>query len=82
MQTGITGELVPHLDRAGMLASLERLLKDLEYAQIVGAAVRNRIIEMMDTQILSEYERDQFRAAMKQLTRQRLHRSANDLTVQ
>lgn len=82
MQTGITGELVPHLDRAGMLTSLERLLKDLEYAQIVRAAVLNRIIEMMDTQILSEYERDQFRAAMKQLTRQRLHRSANDLTVQ
>ena len=82
MQTGITGELVPHLDRAGMLTSLVRLLKDLEYAQIVRAAVLNRIIEMMDTQILSEYERDQFRAVMKRLTRQRLHRSANGLTVQ
>ena len=82
MQTGITGEWVSHLDRAGMLDSFERLQKDSENARIVGAAVRNRIIEMIDPQTLNQYGRDEFRAVIKRHTRQRLHHSVDDLTVQ
>jgi glycosyltransferase involved in cell wall biosynthesis len=82
IQTGITGELVSHLDRAGMVDSLERLLNDSEYARVMGAAVRNRIIKMMDPETLNQHERDQYRAVMERFKRQRLHDSANDLDMQ
>lgn len=82
MQTGIRGELVPHLDHADLVDSLERPLKDTEYARIVGAAVRNRIIVMFDPGTLKQNECNQFRAVMKRPKRQRLYDSANDVTVQ
>jgi glycosyltransferase involved in cell wall biosynthesis len=64
IQTGVTGELVRHLDRAGMVDALERLLKDSEYAKTMANEVRKRIIEMMDPEILNQHERDQYSAVM------------------
>ena len=55
MKTGISGELVPHLYRAGMVDSPEWRLQDSEYTLIVGAVVLNRIIKMMDPQTLNQY---------------------------
>ena len=81
IQTGITGELVCHLDHEGMADSLERLLKDSGYARKMGEAVRNRIIEMMDPKTLDQHERDQYMAVFKRFKKQRLHDPANDLTV-
>jgi glycosyltransferase involved in cell wall biosynthesis len=81
IQTGITGELVRHLNLAGMVDSLERIIKYSEYAQTMGDSVRKRIIEMMDPETLNQHERDQYRAVMERFKKQRSHDSENSLTV-
>jgi glycosyltransferase involved in cell wall biosynthesis len=81
IQTGITGELVPHLDCAGMVNSLERLLKNPEYARAMGYAVRKQIIEMMDPETLNQHERDQYRAVIERFKKKGPHDSANGLTM-
>jgi len=48
IEHGITGELVPFLDYSRMANSIEKILKDKEYANKIGANVRERTLNMMD----------------------------------
>lgn len=64
IETGITGELVPHLDWMKMADALERFLKDPAYAHAMGNAARNRIVEMMEPAKLDQHERDQYTALL------------------
>lgn len=48
IETGKTGELVPHLDYVGMADAIARFLDDPSYARRMGDAVRARTLEMMD----------------------------------
>ncbi|HEY5723639.1 MAG TPA: glycosyltransferase family 4 protein [Allosphingosinicella sp.] len=48
IETGKTGELVPHLDYVAMADAIERFLDDPAYARRMGDAVRARTLEMMD----------------------------------
>ena len=82
IQTGITGELVCHLDHEGIADSLERLLKVSGYARKLGEAVRNHIIKMMDPETLDKHERDQYTAVSKRFKKQCLHDPVNNSTVQ
>jgi hypothetical protein len=63
-----------------MVDSLERLLKNPEYARAMGHAVRKKIIEMMDPETLNQHERDQYRAVMDRFKKMGLRDSANSLT--
>jgi glycosyltransferase involved in cell wall biosynthesis len=58
IETGVTGELVPHLDWKKMADAVEHFLTDSEYASRVGQAVRKRVLEMMDPLVLDQHERD------------------------
>ena len=60
IKTGLTGELVPHLDWAAMANSLERILSDSAYGQLIGNAVRQHILKMMDPQTLNQHERAEY----------------------
>lgn len=73
IQNGITGELIPYLDRSGMVDSLERFLKDSDYARRMGDAVRKRGIEMMDPIALNQHERDQYRAVIERFNNKPLN---------
>ncbi len=48
VQTGVTGELVPHRDHHALAEAAERILKDGDYRQRLGAGVRRLLLEMMD----------------------------------
>lgn len=48
IEQGITGELVPFLDYSRMADSIEKILKDNEYANKIGFNVRERTLNMMD----------------------------------
>lgn len=48
IETGVTGELVPHLDHEAMAAATARFLDNPEYARAMGAAVRRRALDMLD----------------------------------
>lgn len=60
IRTGITGELVPHLDWMKMADALERFLKNPAYAHAMGRAVRQYTLELMDPEKLNQHERDQY----------------------
>jgi glycosyltransferase involved in cell wall biosynthesis len=70
IQTGITGELVPHLDHEAMANSLERYLKDPVYSHKMGESVRNHIMEMMDPETLDQHERDQYMMTIERFNKQ------------
>lgn len=48
IETGVTGELVPHLDYGKMADAIGRFLDDPAYARRMGEAVRHRTVAMMD----------------------------------
>jgi glycosyltransferase involved in cell wall biosynthesis len=48
IETGKTGELVPHLDFVAMADAMARFLDDPAYARRMGDAVRARTLKMMD----------------------------------
>ena len=54
IEHGITGELVPYLNYSLMADSIEKILKDKEYAQMIGANVRDRALKMMDPHAINE----------------------------
>lgn len=65
IQTGVTGELVPHGDIKAMANSVEQFLVDTKYAQKMGKAVREHVCEMMDPTNLNNHEREQYSALIK-----------------
>lgn len=48
IETGITGELVPYLNYSLMADAIEKILKNKEYAFLIGENVRERALKMMD----------------------------------
>lgn len=60
IQTGVTGELVPHLEWERMAVAVERFLRDPAYAKGMGNAVRKRVLEMMSPDALDQNERDTY----------------------
>jgi glycosyltransferase involved in cell wall biosynthesis len=74
IETGITGELVPHLDWMKMADALDRFLEDPAYAHAMGDAVRKRIVEMMDPAMLDQHERDQYTALLHRIEYRRQYR--------
>ena len=60
VESGVTGELVAHLDLEGMTAAAERLLLTPAYAAAMGNAIRARALEMLNAEKLDCHERDQY----------------------
>jgi glycosyltransferase involved in cell wall biosynthesis/ubiquinone/menaquinone biosynthesis C-methylase UbiE len=60
IQTGVTGELVPHRDFEEMTNAVERYLKKPTYARSMGSGVRKRALEMMDPTKLDQHERETY----------------------
>ena len=54
VETGVTGELVPHLNYSLMADAIEKILKDEKYGHIIGANARERMLKMMDPQAIDE----------------------------
>jgi glycosyltransferase involved in cell wall biosynthesis len=65
IETGVTGELVPHRSWIGMANALERFLRDPAYARAMGESARERALEMLDPDVLDQHERDQYLALLK-----------------
>jgi glycosyltransferase involved in cell wall biosynthesis len=60
IQTGVTGELVPHRNLEEMTNAVERYLKNPTYARSMGSAVRKRVLEMMEPSKLDQHERETY----------------------
>lgn len=56
IETGVTGELVPHRDWEAMAAAVCRYLKDPDYAEGMGKAARERARQMLDPETLDAHE--------------------------
>jgi glycosyltransferase involved in cell wall biosynthesis len=65
IETGVTGELVPHRSWIEMADALERFLNEPAYARAMGEAARKRALEMLDPDVLDQHERDQYLALLK-----------------
>jgi glycosyltransferase involved in cell wall biosynthesis len=71
VETGVTGELVPHRDWREMASAVQRFLTDPEHAGRMGRAVRRRALEMLDPAALDQHERDQYSRLIAQHRRRR-----------
>jgi glycosyltransferase involved in cell wall biosynthesis len=60
IETRVTGELVEHRQWTGLADAVERFLTDGDYAAAMGAAVRNRALEILDPAALDQHERDEY----------------------
>ena len=60
VETGVTGELVPHLAIKEMVDSVVHFLDDRFYARAMGDAIRRRAMTMLDPTLLNQHERDQY----------------------
>ncbi len=60
IETGVTGELVPHQAWEDMAVAVDRFLSSPEYARSMGKAVRKCAAEMMDLIKLNQHERDKY----------------------
>lgn len=60
VETGVTGELVPHKEWRQMAESTVKFLQDPEYSCQMAVAVRERIINMMSPEKLNQHEREEY----------------------
>ncbi|MZH02866.1 MAG: glycosyltransferase, partial [Nitrospinae bacterium] len=60
IETGVTGELVPHQAWEEMADGVNRFLTNPEYARAVGKSLRERAAEMMDPAKLNQHERNKY----------------------
>ena len=60
VETGVTGELVPHRDHEAMARAIERVLGDPDNARVLGRNCRARIAEMMDPERLNQIQRAEY----------------------
>jgi len=60
IQTGATGELVPHRDWEKMTNAVERYLKNPAYARSMGSAVRKHVLGIMEPSKLDQHERETY----------------------
>lgn len=68
IETGITGELVPYLNYSLMADAIEKILKDEEYALMIGANVREWALKMMDPHAINEVLIDMYEKLLTQKT--------------
>jgi glycosyltransferase involved in cell wall biosynthesis len=61
IETGVTGELVPFRDCAGLARATIRLIEDRDYARRMAEGVRERARRMLDPAALNEHERSEYR---------------------
>lgn len=54
VETGVTGELVPNANYSLMANAIEKIIKDEEYGQMIGANVRKRMLKIMDPHASNE----------------------------
>jgi len=66
IQTGTTGELVKFRDHEQLANAAERLLKDRDYAQSMGRAVREEALSQLNPESLNEHERSQYELLFRQ----------------
>lgn len=64
IETGVTGELVPHLTWKKMAVSVEKFLTNHAYSRSMGDNARRRALEMMDPEMLNQHERDKYLALL------------------
>jgi glycosyltransferase involved in cell wall biosynthesis len=57
---GKTGALVGHGDVTGMAAAVVRMLAQPDRAKALGAALREKVLEMLDPEALNAHERDEY----------------------
>jgi glycosyltransferase involved in cell wall biosynthesis len=60
IESGVTGELIPHRDWKGMADAVEKYLNDPAYSRSMGEAVRMRALNMMAPDKLNQHERDTY----------------------
>jgi glycosyltransferase involved in cell wall biosynthesis/ubiquinone/menaquinone biosynthesis C-methylase UbiE len=60
IETGVTGELVPHQEWQEMADGANRFLSNPEYARAMGKSVRDRAAEMMNPAKLNQHERNTY----------------------
>ena len=75
VETGITGELVPHRSWIEMADALERFLNEPTYARAMGEAVRERALELLDPDVLDQHERNQYLALLERFESRQNRRS-------
>ena len=71
IETGITGELVPHQAKDKMADAVERFLLDKDYAGKMAKAVRARALDMMWPEKLDQHERDQYTLLLERFSKSR-----------
>lgn len=69
IETGVTGELVPHRDWEAMGAAVLRYLEDPAYARRMGKAARERARAMLDPLKLDEHEQLEYEALLRRWKR-------------
>lgn len=64
IETGETGELVPHLDHTAMADAIERQLADPERARLMGQKLRQRALEIFDPAAVNRAQIDTYEALL------------------
>ena len=65
IETGITGELVPHLNYSLMADAVEKILKDEKYALMIGSNVRERTLKMMNPEAINQVQIDTYEKLLR-----------------
>ena len=60
IETGKTGELVPHRDWKALAAAVARYIKDPLHAKAMGQAARRRALDLLDPIALDRHEQQQY----------------------
>ena len=69
IESGVTGELVPHQAKDKMADAVERFLLDKDYASKMAQAVRTRALDMMWPEKLDQHERDQYTLLLQRFSK-------------
>ncbi|NWF39496.1 glycosyltransferase [Mariprofundus sp. NF] len=72
VESGITGELVAHMDWMQMADAANRILNDSIYAHRIGSGARDRALEMMDPDLLDEHERATYTRLLNDVSLEKL----------
>jgi glycosyltransferase involved in cell wall biosynthesis len=72
IETGVTGELVPHQAWEEMADAADRFLANPEYARAMGKAVRGCAAEMMNLAKLNQHERNTYTKLLSNYDQSRL----------
>ena len=74
IETGVTGMLVPAGDWRGMADATMCMLDDPDKASALGAALRDRALNMLDARALNEHECEQYRQVIARARNTKINR--------